>query len=421
MIQLQVLLSTIYIVISYITIKQSTIRLTITFIILILSAQLIFNLLNLYNIHTINNYTILIFNLNILSFLIGATLYKYKPVKSNKSIFYIKNINLLLKIIIVYTIISFYYYQKFITILSQVDESSREILFQQGTLFTRYYEQFFFMYLVSPSKYLSFGLFTILLFKKVKSTKEYFLLLLCITNALILAQIGYGRFDYFTFAIFPIGFFILNKDLNPKLIKKRFLPLLFTIIIISIILIAITTAKRLNIDNFDANNNITVFNTFTEQCYQYFSFPISAFEYGIENFFNNQFFWGSATLAGLEELITTPIRLLNKDLFSTNNYIGNILSREIPLYGYKWNALYTGVFNYYLDFGICGVIIFPVFIGYILSSLLAKTINERNVFHTISFLFFFSMCILNLFSSRFQWTGFWFFMLELKIFKKYII
>jgi oligosaccharide repeat unit polymerase len=73
--------------------------------------------------------------------------------------------------------------------------------------------------------------------------------------------------------------------------------------------------------------------------------------------------FGRLTLAALDELVGYPLRLLGYDYPIMNHVVGDRTQDVIFIGSGEFNALYTGVFRFYFDFGVAGVALFAFVLG----------------------------------------------------------
>lgn len=420
MLYLQILLTVTYLFFCK-KISHKLLSNVLAFFVLILSIQLIGNLYDYDMVNHISNYTILIFNMNIIFFITGAYIFstKIKKIINTKSIQLnikqIKNITNIKKLIVIQLtllIIAYYYYSKFDNLITSVSENEhvRGLFFETNFLFKSYTEQFFYTYILSSYKYVASFIFSLLFIQTSKDKFEILLMLISIIFIYLLSIISQSRGDIITpllYVYFLYQYVIsTNKLQYIKNIKFKVLLLTF-ISFISIGSISLLRIKdEITIINFINSFNDTVIIPVTS----YLTFPITAFEYGINQlFFDTPLMLGAATFAGLEELLLLPFEFIFKGTNTTNSFLSSKMSIFYNINGTNWNALYTGVLNYYLDFNILGVVIIPIILGYLLGKLSFLVSKSTNVSYLIFYLFYLYCLFKNLMSSPFQsleaWTG----------------
>ena len=102
-----------------------------------------------------------------------------------------------------------------------------------------------------------------------------------------------------------------------------------------------------------------------KQVVLYFEGPLRTLDNFINEGFeslNGNLAYGRATLAGIDEIISLPLIFVGIDYPYFNSIIGSELQTNVTVSenGYKINAFYTGIMNFYADFGTVGVLIFSM-------------------------------------------------------------
>ena len=166
-------------------------------------------------------------------------------------------------------------------------------------------------------------------------------------------------------------------------------PVAIVLIGVVVVLIGSATLARFNLEESDIlldNLDEFLYKPFAT----YFYVPVCAFDYGKDHVFGSLVpMFGAADLAAPIDLLLTPIRFFDQSIESINNTLGAKMSPQFFFpSGNKWNALFTGASNYYIDFGYLGFIIFPLLHGYILASVEIKSRHSGAWF--VVLLFFFS-------------------------------
>lgn len=414
MLLIQTVLSVIYLFLS-IKLPHSFLKLVVTFFVFLLSFQLLVNMFDYSNTNHISGYTIFIFNLNIIFLLIGVWLYVLRNLKRMKEPVHetlnpILNIKLFLCIQAVLLLIMSYYYSRYslLIALANVDETARQLFFEPGRFFHSYTESVLYLFILVNYKYVAAFIFAYLFLQTNKDIYQNILMILSVIFIVMVCLVGQGRGDLVIPVLFVFMMSLYIKVKNPVLFKESIkLKLLIAVLVAFLAICAITLLRsRMDVtaSNFLAEFNDSIIPTFVS----YFSFSITAFDYGIHHIFQNEsFYCGLATLAGLEELLATPLILMNKSLHVTNVGLGALMTPFHNINGQPWNALYTGVVNYYLDFGLFGVILFPTIVGYLLAKFSVFIINKSDVFYLLFYFFFLFSLYKNLFSSPFQSLEFW--------------
>lgn len=138
---------------------------------------------------------------------------------------------------------------------------------------------------------------------------------------------------------------------------------------------------------------------------KYFSCPVKAFEYAIDHDYPKRiggYMHGRATLAALDYYIN-PISNSLSGLSNpnANSVIGHVIQDEWISFSAEvnsWNALYTALLHFYLDFGWFGCILFSFIFGLIASKSCNSVIRSGSVPLLVLSFFVMSKCIMSVMS-----------------------
>ncbi|WP_346934854.1 O-antigen polymerase [Clostridium sp.] len=208
-----------------------------------------------------------------------------------------------------------------------------------------------------------------------------------IINVLLNAQIGKGRMVIFELLVyFILAFIIYFYDEILKYIKKYWY-IIIAIIGIGGISMVFLTLVRLKTDFTSIESiSINLKETF-DQVILYFTGSIRAFDYSLINNYRDNIIsqyghtWGGATFAGINEVIVMFFRGLGKEIPTVNMMLGTLTQPAIFIgENIQYNAFYTAAFNYYIDFGIFGILLFSGLFGAFSSFIIKKTLKSKNVY-----------------------------------------
>lgn len=413
-------------------------RSIIVFFVILYSSQLIIAELNIYEIYEISIQTIMFFNANIIFFIFGALYYenlnklkfrtqitKFSDIEKNINIKSFYKVNRLIIIQLFFLIVAIYYLNKMSDSIYYFEqgESVRSYYFQTGGLFSSYTEMFLYQNITKNYLYISSFIFSYIVLIKTKlNLRDYFLLIISLIFIIIIALTTQGRWDVLPPLLISIFLSFYIRFNSPFTFKKRVYPTFIIFISLFLIGVGVISLMRINVDvnfnNFISTINESVF----EPLIAYFSLPIAAFDYGLKFIFNNEgLYFGTATFAGFEELVFTPFQIINKfhDFGLANADLGSLMTPNFNLNPtYYWNALFTGLVNYYLDFGFVGIIIYPFFIGYLFSKIIDSFLKKSDLFYLMLLSVFFTLLFNNMFSSSFQSYSNWILIVSLYLYKK---
>jgi oligosaccharide repeat unit polymerase len=95
--------------------------------------------------------------------------------------------------------------------------------------------------------------------------------------------------------------------------------------------------------------------------------PFRALDYALSHPSIVGFHFGRLTFAAVDEVIGVPLRLFGIDYPIMNREIATIIQDDVIFIGSTdFNALYTGVFRFYYDFGVPGVAVLSFLFGAVL-------------------------------------------------------
>lgn len=392
------------------------IRSMILFLVCTFSIQILISLFDFNENSFFSISTYILFNINIVCFIIGCCLVRRKTIfkiRPNHIICFnhVKNINIVMFVHLFFVFILVYYYYRMLSLLSiaAIDEKARSIFWETGGLFRTYKERFFYLYVVMNYKYIASFYFAILFIKKDKTKKEYVLFALATFFLLLIVLIGQGRIDLLILGVYLLVIIMIVKKINFVLFQyaRKKVVLLFVVILAFISMVSMLRfGLNVNIETFQEEFRWAVLSPFID----YFAFPVTSFEYAKNIIFADVgFFYGGATFAGLQELIISPIIFFDTSIsqYLFNDQLGELMSEFHTINGVYWNALYSTILNYYIDFGFFGCVFFPMLFGGTYAYLL-KCLNKNFTQFDLLFILFLSFSYFRmLFCCPFQSMEFW--------------
>lgn len=211
--------------------------------------------------------------------------------------------------------------------------------------------------------------------------------------------IGFGRMNYFKLILSTSLCIIYFCDLK-KIFSIRNI-IYFVILLLSVFIIA---CLMMYFRVF--SGEVDVFNIVSYQLKQIFEYILGSFR-ALDRFINNGFVgfenytFGRATFAGVEEILLYPIKFLGSEITSFNQNIAPITQQGIVV-GYEtpyYNAFYTSIMNFYLDFRIMGVVVFSLLQGLLVKYALNIYVKEKNIISMVLVLY----VSLNLITGFLRW------------------
>lgn len=394
-----ILLSTIYLKRTDKNLKKIAIAYTVFMCIIF-----IISMCNLYGLYEVSDYTYILLLLSVISFIvtfvfIGAKIVKQENVTKidfdkiikSKTIIVIVLINLLL--IIAYKI-------KYDNIVANLPIYQIRLA-RFNKLFNGAFETLFFNYIIAGIVSISSILFsTLLVNKKIKNI----LFWLLGANIIVYSLIGYGRMLIFNVAIYLVINILLKENLKEMLKLKKLIQIGIFFIIIIVLFIGMMYPRISNKNLSFGENLKIIIEDLTQQGVEYFVGGIRLLDNFIENGFDciDGYTYGRATLAGIEEIVLYPIKGIGIEIDSFNNIIASTTQESIPIGENTpyFNAFYTCVMNFYLDFGIIGVFVYPM----LHAILIALVLNNYNRKKNLASLILLDYVVLNLFFSIIRWN-----------------
>lgn len=323
--------------------------------------------LNPVGLYDVSTYTYMLWIINALSFalafLVLSKLYIKREnaqiLRSDIEYKKIFNSKILFAIEIIEMIFLSYYAIKYRIIIKNIEHSQIRIA-RYTILFDSAFETLFYNYIIGGILAITTIMFVIMLLEKDYKNPTIWV---SIINILLYTSIGFGRMTIFSVAMyFILGLILSNKKGLFK--KKQLIKYVIFSFLIFILFVGMICIRMYN-SNQSLLKNIKI--AISNQCKQCFEYFLGGFRM-LDNFVNNGFAefnkhtLGRATLAGIDEVILYFPKGLGFEINSFNNLASDIMStaHRVGSNTDYFNAFYTCVMNYYLDFGLIGVILFPI-------------------------------------------------------------
>ena len=372
---------------------------------------IIISLFNPLNMYTVSAYTYFLIIVCTISFLIAFNKISKHIIKSKQDFNQIENKKLisldkllkskiLLVSIIIILIIVIYYLTKYNIIIKDMSKLDiRMVRFNQ--LFDSSLEALFFNYIIAGFMYILSIIFSVLLTNK--KIKNPIFILSTITIALY-SLIGYSRMIYLNIVIYIFINILLKPNLKELINVKNIIKIILIGFAVVVILFGMLYARICKSSAPIKDNISKTLKNQTEQIIEYSVGSFRLLDYFIKNGFENfprKYTYGQATLAGIEEIILYPIKGIGVEIDSFNNIIGEYTQKSIKIGAEtNFNAFYTCVMNFYLDYGLIGVILFPILHSILIIFSLKQYYLKKDIF---SFMLL-NFVLLNLFFSIIRWN-----------------
>lgn len=292
---------------------------------------------------------------------------------------------ILLIIMTLYATYLFGRYWAKVTYYNSISETRDQFLDIYGALYYNFTKSLLFL----PMSIICYILFGYAVFRKrdwVCLLMGYFLLV----NASLMG----GRFGYvyILLGIIFVNIFIIKES------ATKYIVGMVGLVLGALVLIVIVTAFRHGIVSLDKENLEIGMDVAGEQLVTYVTGSQIAFDYAIDNHY-------LSIAGGYGKGIFTFSPIINfVNLFTSTlagidiapgfmKFVNYLEENQIFIGGFMgWNALYTSVLFYYIDGGVIGVFIFPLFIGLFFSLVYKQMLRKGSVLLYALVLYFF-ICI----------------------------
>ncbi len=377
-----------------------TIYLIVTGIILSVS------MCNPVGLYPVSNYTYFLWIINIIFFTITLIIVNKKYLKNKYDDLPIIDINKCVKskLIIIIGLIELgfliYYKIKYESIISTLPNSQMRIV-RFTLLFNGAFETLFYNYIISGVIGIFSMLFAILLVNKKVFNIQFILIFI---NIILFTLIGYGRMTIFNTILYIIITILLQKKRINCFKFKNILKCIITIILIFTVFVAMICVRMKDSNLSNEENIKKAISNQATQIFEYFGGGFRMLDEfvknGFQEFEGNTY--GRATLAGFDEIILYPLKGIGIEIDSFNNIAANIMEKTISVGENTpyFNAFYTCVMNYYLDFGIIGVIVIPMIYAILISIAIYNHYKRKNIYS----LLLLNYVVMNLIMGILKWN-----------------
>ena len=229
----------------------------------------------------------------------------------------------------------------------------------------------------------------------IVTNKKWLAQLLTAIYCILYPSLFGGRIAFFVFGLAVLVCYLLCKNSVYNYVRKDIKRLSYLLILFVVVLFSIMSiAKSGDVTNMkDSMEELS--DDMLRQPLCYFVCPQKAFDYAIQNNYSSRMggeMYGRATFASIDYYVNPIINNLEGSHNpNANSIIGHIiqeepisLSNDVP----TWNALYTALFHFYLDFGVIGCLIFSFMFG-VLTRLTIILFLEKGSLALFALSFFF--------------------------------
>lgn len=286
--------------------------------------------------------------------------------------------------LIIFTILLYYKvrYDELLVVIGS--HYNRMIKFELGLLFVSPLENIFYIYVIETI----INVFAVLLpihimNKKFKNPTIY----ISIALLYLSYAIGQGRLIIFeTMFYFVITFIVFNYEQILDILKKKYI-LICSVLVIFISLLFVMSLVRYNTDFTDIKSIITNSKMTINHIFMYFTGPFRAFDYALSNNYREVIVsnygntYGLATICGFDEVVKNAINFVGIDVPVLNRLMGELTQQYIQIGpDTSMNAFFTVGLNYYIDFGLAGIIGLSFAYGSTIAFIVKKTLKSRNAY-----------------------------------------
>ncbi|MBS4053429.1 MAG: oligosaccharide repeat unit polymerase [Thermaerobacter sp.] len=307
-----------------------------------------------------------------------------------------------------------FYLRRYYSVIAQLTVwDLRNARFDVGGLFSSGIEAMIYNYFVTAWVYF----FLLMVISEYLITRRLRPVgVLSIANVVLYSLIGYGRLVYFDAGIFlAVGGLLFARQYrgttllkSPRAHSTRYRGLIVYAVGIvgGIAMSGYLTASRLG--HVDWFTGILVM---LEQGLIYFTGPFRALDVYFFAYADQLTFQlGRATFAGLDEPLSLVLRLLGLDIVPNNFLVGPITREPIRI-GFgdnaSFNAFYTSILNYHMDFGLAGIAVFSFLYGVAVSTAYNRFVRYPNTLSLMLVLFMVQTSIFSLLRWSFQNPSSW--------------
>lgn len=235
--------------------------------------------------------------------------------------------------------------------------------------------------------------------------KNLFTTFLTFIYCLLYPSLFGGRLSFFIFGFSVALCYLWCKSFNVIIIRKD-IKSIITALSIAIVLLftGMTIAKSGDVSDVKGS-----FEELKEdmvlQPLRYFVCPLKAFDYAIEHHYPSKlggYMNGRATFASIDYYVNPVLnRMSGTHDPNANSIIGHLiqeewisLSSDVP----SWNALYTALLHFYVDFGVVGCLFFSFLFGILTRWAINKMTLKVSLPYFFLAFFFMTMSFMSCFS-----------------------
>lgn len=341
--------------------------------------------LNLYGLYDVSDYAVLLLLISIIMISIGfSPRYLVRVTElndtDNGSVYESRGF---LFISFALMFILAIYVQRFLSIPAYDYYAIRMSRFETGIVFRSLLEITLYNYLVAPFIFIQM---CVLIYGLVEKKIRFPLAVCCLIDIVCYLVIGYGRLSFLQiFFIFIVVIICENKKINIKQMRNKLQGGKTVLLILSgcatFALILFFTAKRLGYAHVTFSIIAETVETTVNQFYTYACGSQRALDYALKNY--NLILGRHAfrmTFSGIDEIISNALLFIGFSMPSMNSIYGQITQQSVPIGNNQAiNALFTGVFNFYFDAGIIGVIIYSLLLGVVFKYFINRYYKRRSL------------------------------------------
>lgn len=227
---------------------------------------------------------------------------------------------------------------------------------------------------------------------------------------ILFAMIGGGRNGFMTIGYYCFSFWLLSDYIQSVNVGRNVLfrfptkikILLGIVAVIAVVAMTAMTAMRrghMDLDNEAFNEG---FAELGEKFGEYSVGPIVAFDIAMQDkSFHKEKYFGRATFTGTDYFLYIFFRKLGISFQPSNNTTVSVLQNDIINIGSdrRWNYAYTCCMYYFYDFGIVGVIVMPLLLGFLVRRFILRLYKTTTIYEIAIFTFICFCIYMSVFSG----------------------
>ncbi len=342
------------------------------------SISLIVSWINPYGMQENENHTYILLVLGMVSFIVGMLSFvRFSSVKTYKvnkhsllsSITYVVRSKILLILYIGCAVFAAKYASNALIAAelsggALIDESRGEMIFENSSI-----AKLIYYYIVDPLYFITLSIISLVILSKQKHRLFIITAIVFLIGSIIL---GGGRSKFVIILMYIVFGYVCYNNNFTNLFKFKIIWKSIVLLLIMTIAMSFQTGYRSTGSyQFNSDSLTDGILDMGETFATYSIIPIRLFDYSLRNDYVSKFGgekYGRATIAGVDEIACGILRRISgikvKSTIDIVNYTQDHPVNIIPG-KHPYNYCYTGLFYFYMDFGVFGIIFIPFLLGFV--------------------------------------------------------